>query len=385
MDVRQYFDAVDFSKHSVKSNWNWKYLFGAAVEKQTVLLTSQNFQKLDVVVIGAPFDSRIEETNSSEAPDKIREEIYQLSKFNSKLNVADLGNLKAAKSVKGNYKALRDIVEYFNELEIVTIVIGGSQDLSFGICDAFKSEKLFSYSTVDAFLDIKKGKETFNSKNYLSRVFSTQSNLFQFGLVGYQSHYIASELFSKTKGVNTNIRLGQLREDITLAEPVFRNSDVVSFDIGSVKHSEAPGGGSYTPNGLRSEEACQLAKYIGLSSRVKVFGLFEYDVKTDIHNLTAKLSAQVIWYFLEGLFNRQKEDLDKIEEYKMIQVEVKDLEKPIVFYNNTKTAQWWIKIQSFDNKAIYLACSEKEYSQASRDEIPELWLNYIQKLDEILK
>lgn len=385
MDVRHYFDAVDFSQYSEKRTWNWKYVIGAAIEKKTVSLTPQNFQKLDAAIIGVPFDSRGEEGNTSEAPNKIREELYQLSKFNRKLNVADFGNLKAAKSIKGNYQALSDIIEFFNELEIVTIVIGGSQDLSFGVCDAFRNSKLFSFSTIDAFLDIKKGKEPFSSTNYLSRIFGAQTNLFQFGLVGYQSHYIAPELFAKTKGVNTNVRLGQLREDIKLAEPVLRNSDVVSFDIGAVKHSEAPGSGSFTPNGLRSEEACQLAKYAGLSSCVKVFGLFEYVVKMDSHQLTAKLGAQIVWYFLDGFLYRRKEDPDKINEYKMFQVEVKNLDKPIVFYNNTETNQWWIKIQSIDKKAIYLACSVNEYNQASNDEIPELWLNYIQKLDEILK
>ena len=64
---------------------------------------------------------------------------------------------------------------------------------------------------------------------------------------------------------------------------------------------------------------------------------------------------------------------------------VKDLDKPIVFYNNTEANQWWMKIQTIDKKAIYLACSVNEYDQASNDEIPGLWLNYIQKLDEILK
>lgn len=385
MDVRHYFDAVDFSQYSEKSTWNWKYLVGAAIEKKTVTLTPNNFQKLDAVIIGVPFDSRIEKGNFSEAPDKIRAELYVLSKFNKQLNVADFGNLKAAKSVKGTYQALCDIIEFFNELEIATIVIGGSQDLSFGLCNAFRNNDLFSFTTVDAFLDIKKGKETFSSTNYLSRIFSAQNNLFQFGLVAYQSHYIAPELFTKTKGVNTNVRLGQLREDIKLAEPVFRNSDVVSFDIGAVKHAEAPGSGILTPNGLRSEEACQLAKYAGLSNRVKVFGLFEYDVKKDVHQLTSKLGAQILWYFLDGFLYRKKYDTDEIDTFKMFQVEVKDLDKPLEFYLNSETNQWWIKIQTIETKPIYLACSVHEYNQASNNEIPELWLNYIQKLDEILK
>ena len=385
MDVRHYFDAVDFIQFSETSQSNWKYLIGAAIEKKTSSLTLQNIQKLDIAIIGTPFDSRKAGTNLSDAPDKIREELYQLSKFDAKLNIADFGNLKPASSIKGNYHAIRDIVEFFHELGIVTILIGGSQDLSVGVCEAFKNNNLFSFSTIDAFLDIKKGKESFNSTNYLSRVFTSQPNLFQFSLIGFQSHYIASEYFLKTKGINKNIRLGRLRDDITLAEPILRNSNFLSFDIGAVKHSEAPGGCSFTPNGLRSEEVCQLAKYAGLSTRLKVFGLFEYDVQKDQYDLTAKLAAQIVWYFLEGFINRQAEKPDENDKCIMYQVEVKNIDKPLVFYKNTDTNQWWMQIYSYDKKPIYFGCSENEYKQASNNEIPELWLNYIQKLDELLK
>jgi hypothetical protein len=170
-----------------------------------------------------------------------------------------------------------------------------------------------------------------------------------------------------------------------VAEPVLRNTDVLSFDIGAVKYSEAPGSGSFKPNGLRSEEACQLAKYAGLSSRLKVFGLFEYDTEKDEHNLTAKLSAQIVWYFIEGFATRHNELPNENDNNIMYQVEVKNIDNPLVFYKNTETNQWWMQINTYDNKQMYFACSEVEYYQASNNEIPELWLNYIQKLDDILK
>lgn len=385
IDVRHYFDAVDFTQFSEKVKSNWKYQFGAAIEKKTTSLTPQNIKKLDIAIIGAPFDSRKLDNNLSEAPEKIREELYQLSKIDAKLNIADFGNLKSATSIKGNFQAIRDIVELFNELGVVTIIIGGSQDLTVGICEAFKANNMFSFSTIDAFLDIKKGRESFNSTNYLSRIFTTNPNIFQFSLIGYQSHYIASEYFSRTKGINNNIRLGRLNDNISIAEPALRNSDILSFDVGAIKHSEAPGSGSFSPNGLRSEEACQLAKYAGASNLMKVFGLFEYYTEKDEHDLTAKLIAQIIWYFTEGFTMRQNENPNENDKIIMYQVEVKNIDKPLVFYKNTETNQWWMQINTTDNKLFYFACSEFEYNQASNNEIPELWLNYIQKLDELLK
>jgi len=385
MDIRCYFDSVDFSTYYNSGHLNWKYSLGATIEKSTLSLSKENIQNLNIVIVGVPFDSKKENTYSPEAPDKIRAELYQLAKFNSKINIADFGNLKPASSNKGNYQALRDIVDYFNELEIVTIVIGGSQDLSIGICEAFHGNSYFSFSTIDAFLDIKIAKEPFNFSNYLSRVFSRQPQIFQFNLIGFQSHFIASECFNKTKGVNDHIRLGNLRNNITLAEPVLRNTDFLSFDINSVKYSESPGCTRIIPNGLRSEEACQITKYAGLSSRLKVFGLFDVVTENDQNNLTVKLAAQMIWYFLEGFINRDNESFDSKENTFMYQVEVDNVDKPIVFFKNTITNRWWMQIETTEKKKLCFACSEREYEQASNNEIPELWLKYIQKIDVLLK
>lgn len=385
MDVRYYFEPVDFTAFYNTGHLGWKNSLGSVIEKNTVSISKENIGKLNVAVVGAPFDSRKEADNLSEVPDKIRAELYQLSKFSEKINVADFGNLKPASSVKGNYQALRDIVDYFNEQKIVTIIIGGSQDLSVGICEAFKSEKYFSYSTVDAFLDVKQGKEPFNSSNYLSRLFTNQPNLFQFNLIGFQSHYIISENLNRIKSVSNHLRLGSLRENITIVEPVLRNTDFLSFDVNSVKYSDAPGSMLSIPNGLRNEEACQLAKYAGVSDRLKVFGVFDIVAENDIKNLTVKLTSQLIWYFLEGYLNRDNENPEDNENNIMFQVEVENVDKPIVFFKNSITNRWWIQIETPDKSKLHFACTEKDYKQASNNEIPEIWFNYIQKIDSLLK
>jgi formiminoglutamase len=385
MEVRYYFDSVDFSTFYNSGQLNWKYSIGSVIEKNSVALSKENIQKLTIAIVGVPFDSRKENTYSPEAPDKIRAELYQLAKFDSKINIADFGNLKPASSIKGNYQALRDIVDYFNELKIVTIIIGGSQDLSVGICEAFKGDVYFSYSSIDAFLDVKTAKESFNFSNYLTRIFTNQPQIFQFNLIGFQSHYMASEHLNNTKGVSDHIRLGNLRSNISLAEPVLRNTDFLSFDINSVKYSDAPGCMRIIPNGLRSEEACQLTKYAGLSNRLKVFGLFDVVTENDPNNLTVKLAAQMIWYFLEGFINRDNEEPDTGENKIMYRVEVNNIDKPIVFLKNTATNRWWMQIETTGKRKLCFACSERDYEQASNNEIPELWLKYIQKIDEPLK
>jgi len=385
MDVRHYFDAVIFLKFSETNPSGWKYSLGEAIEKHTKRLKVEKIQKLDLVIFGVPFDSRTPGKETTEAPDIIRNDLYYLAKPEQDLKIADFGNLKPSVNSKGIYKALRDIVEYFNEINVPVIIIGGSQDLNYGICEAFNTNKLFTYSTIDATLDIKKGREQFSSKNYLTKIFSGNPQIFQFSLIGYQGHKIAKEYFLKTRGINNHVRLGQLRDDITVAEPILRNSDVLSFDIGAIKYSDAPSRNCMNPNGLRSEEACQLAKYAGMSERLKVFGLYDTDPEKDENNITIKLSAQIIWYFIDGFTNRKNLKTSLDENRVVYQVDVKGVSNPLVFYKNNITGQWWMELQSFKNEKIVIGCTEEEYIQASNNDIPQMWLKYIQKIDEILK
>jgi len=383
MDVRHYFDSVDFSTFRDSRQLAWKYTLGAAIEKNTGSLSSKNIQKLEIAIVGVTFDSRKKE-KKSDAPDKIRMQLYPLANLGRTCNIVDFGNLKPASSQKGNYQALRDIIDYFNELQVLTIVIGGSQDLTLGIYDAFAGDPFLCLSTVDAFLDVKKGKETLSSTNYLSRIFSRQQ-LFQFSLIGFQRHYVSGGYLSKTSGIGHHLGLGQLREDFKLVEPILRNTDFLSFDTGAIKSSEAPGNENFSPNGLLGDEACQLAKYAGLSKRLKVFGLFEMNPDFDTNQLTAKLSAQIVWYFLEGYGQRYQHSELAEENSTRYQVEVKNLDKPLVFLKNNITHQWWVQVESVNHKTMYFACSENEYEQAANNEIPGLWLKYIQKTDETLK
>lgn len=383
MDIRHYFNPVNFAK--LPELCTSKYSVGRAIKNYSLKLTVSNIQNVEVAIFGVPNNNRSSETGSAKSPDIIRGELYQLTNLNGNLNFVDFGNLRATKSQKGTYLALRDVVEYFNELNIATIIIGGSQDLTIGVCEAFKNDRFFTLVSVDALLDVKKGNETLDSTNYLTRVFNLNPNLFQFSLLGYQSHFVAHDLFSKTKGVGEHLRLGLLREDLKEAEPIIRNADVLSFDVGAIKYIEAPGRNHVAPNGLRGEEACQLAKYAGVSSRLRVFGLFEADTQKDKSGLTAKLSAQIIWYFLEGFITRQIEKTESIENKVIYKVEVKDIDKPLVFHHHTETNRWWLEIQLLTGEKIYVACSEKEYSQASNNDIPELWLKYVQKTDDLSK
>ncbi|MDX8337684.1 arginase family protein [Draconibacterium sp. IB214405] len=383
MNLFPYFDAVDFSQYVDDVPFAWKYSVGATIEKNTLKLQEGRLKNIELAIVGVPFNSEDDDFKRTTTPDSLRRAFYSLAGV-GKLNIIDFGNLKASSSHKGNYLALRDVVDYLSELGIVTIILGGSQDYSYGVCQAFRSDPFFSFCSVDAFLDVKKGVESLSPENYLSQVFKTIPDLFQFSLLAYQSHYVPEIYFEKTKGIGPHVRLGKLRDDWSSAEPVFRNCDFLSFDMCALKHSEAPNK-NLQPNGLYADEACQLMKLAGASNRMKVFGLFGMEDQPDEESLTVNLAAQLVWYFIQGYLIRDKRKPEQGDGFSTFSVEIAELSAPLVFCKNETTGQWWIRVQAINNEIKYFACSEKDYQNATDNEIPEIWLKYVQKTDELLK
>jgi len=181
------------------------------------------------------------------------------------------------------------------------------------------------------------------------------------------------------------LRLGVLRTNFLVAEPLMRNTDVLSFDMGALKFTEAPGTPQQNPNGLRGEEACQLARYAGTSDRIKVFGLFETTPENDRQGTTVKLAAEIIWYFLEGCVIRKREAGFNKENKIVYKVEIDEMDQPLVFFHEQETNRWWFEINSVAGETAHFACSEEDYKVASSNEIPGKWLDYIQKMDGLSK
>jgi formiminoglutamase len=380
MNFPDYFDPVDFSYFKNCSSVQGKYIIGHDIAESTKRLSDSNIHEYDMAIVGIPMENRKYIKKGSSPPDIIRNHLYSLARADKKINIVDFGNLKPTKSFKGTLLAVRDITEYLRDIGITTIFIGGSQDLTAGICEAFKNVKYFTLSDIDAVLDIKKGVEKFSSSNYLTNIFKSLPNLFQFNLIGYQNHLVGEKLINKIRNYGERMRLGQLRDNFAHSEPLLRNADVVSMDLGVINYSDAPGTCQKNPNGLRGEEACRLARYSGMSDNLKVFSLFELNTTDDKENITAKLAAEIIWYFIDGFI--YKPDYNKKIVYK---VEISGLGNPVIFLQEPVSNRWWFEIKSVSGEKKLIACTENEYFKAADNEIPDKWLKFVQKMDAISK
>lgn len=90
------------------------------------------------------------------------------------------------------------------------------------------------------------------------------------------------------------------RAAIEETEPVIRDADLLTFRLGALKQSEAPGvDNACTIPVIFWREACQICRYAGMSDKLTSFGLYGFRRKLDQHGQTAQAAAQLIWYFLK--------------------------------------------------------------------------------------
>jgi hypothetical protein len=182
-------------------------------------------------------------------------------------------------------------------------------------------------------------------------------------------------------------RLGQVRKRIEDVEPIVRNADVLSFDVSAIRQSDAPGNGNASPNGFYGEEACQITRYAGMSDKLSSIGFYEINPAFDVSRQTVHLVAQMIWYFIDGFYNRKKDYpiVDK-SEYTKYRVSITNHEHEIVFYKSNKSDRWWMDVPYPVNHQIkferhhMVPCSYSDYETACQDEMPDKWWQTYQKL-----
>lgn len=316
------------------------------------------------------------------SPQIIREEFYRLKKTSSGLHIADFGNLRLGKNINETIFALQEVSALFLHQNIKVIIIGGSQLLTSGSFNALKEfENNINLVHIDSRIDLSVTNESVKECHYLNRLIENEAAyLYNITCVGYQSYFVdAKQLKILDENYFEHYRLGTLRTNFSNIEPVFRDADIVSFDISSVRVSEAPAQFDGSPNGLYADEACRLARYAGISDRLRIFGIYNIECQYDNNRQTAKLVAQATWYFLDGYKHRNHNYKNNLKENCIkYEVQIDEIDFPIVFLKNNHSNQWWINVKGIktDDKApesVFVSCTEADYSMACLNEIPERW------------
>jgi formiminoglutamase len=348
-------------------------------------------EHVDMALIGVPEDRNAVNNNGCAlAPDPIRHYFYRLYPGDFNPRIADLGNIRQGHSPNDTYVALTTIVTELLEQNIVPIILGGSQDITYANYKAYQGMgQIINIVSIDNMFDLGKSEGTLNAESWLSNIILNQPNyLFNFANIGYQTYFVDQVALKLMENLFFDTyRLGNVRSNLEEVEPIVRNADMLTFDVSAIRKSDAPGNQNVTPNGFYGEEGCQIFRYAGLSDKLTSLGIYEYNPKLDQDGQTAHLIAQMIWYFMEGFYSRPHDfPFRNKEDYLKYHVTISDHAQDITFYKSKKTDRWWMEIplpaeQRMKYERHYLVpCSYTDYQQATADEIPDRWWMVYQKL-----
>ncbi|MBX2973614.1 MAG: arginase family protein, partial [Flavobacteriales bacterium] len=178
------------------------------------------------------------------APDAVRDELYRLYMPNGQINIVDLGDIHPGASAADTQHAVSETIAELVRMNIVPVMIGGGQGHTFSQYLAYeKLERTANLVCIDARFDLGEPGQGLAESSYLSHIVLRQPNyLFNYSNLGFQTYLVDQpgiELIDKL--FFEAHRLGELRTNISEAEPVLRNADTVSVDMSSIRRSDAPG------------------------------------------------------------------------------------------------------------------------------------------------
>jgi formiminoglutamase len=333
--------------------------------------TNSDWSEADIVLIGCG-EQRGQDMNAgwSFAADAVREELYRMYDWHTSVKVADMGNILEGATVGDTRAALRTVLQELDQAGKIAVVIGGSQDLTLQQYDSFKrSEKTINAAVIDMLIDLEET-EGISDTGFLMDMLTGQPNFIRhFSHLGFQSYYVNPRMLETLDKLRFDcFRLGRVRENLEEMEPVLRNCDLLSVDMNAVRLCDAPFLRNGSPNGLFGDEMCQLMRYAGMSSQLSSLGIYGYQPEHDTNKQSAKLIAQMLWYFVDGYQVRRNEaDLKNRDEF--IEYNIALTGNDTLFLKSKKTNRWWMQLPD----GAFTPCSYNDYITAGNNEIPERW------------
>lgn len=306
----------------------------------------------------------------------VRKHFYNLYHWHTDVKVVDIGNIKSGASLEDTYSALQQVLSECSALGKKVVVIGGTHDIMLAQYNVFATQKkIIEAVCVDAFLDMNIDSRL-PAENFLMSMFTGEPNyLKHYNHIGFQSYFVHPSMLETIDKLRFDCyRVGIVKEHMETMEPVVRNAHIFGFDITAIQSSHAPAN-RITPNGFNGEEACMLMQYAGMSGLANTIGIYGYNYKQDISDLTAKQISHMLWYLMDGIQKGKNEaPLEQREYYNEFRLMFADFET--MFLQSKRTQRWWMQLPD----KTFVACSGKDYATALNNDIPERWLRAAERL-----
>jgi len=340
-----------------------------------------DLEGIKVAIFGV-HDRRIDGLNqgASQGADACRKEFYRLMKPKTWMQVADLGNVDAGNTAEDTLFAVQTVLHELSDRGITAVLMGGDEKMALLQYHALKNQSPnLEVTYCGKQINLREG-------SWMNKmVLDEKSQLYNLSTIAYQTYLTEQESLDAIERMFFDpVRLGSIRSKLSIAEPIFRGSHLAVFDCGVIRASDFPGVREASPNGLFNEEACQLARYAGLSDACQSIGLFNFSPAFDTHGVSARQVAQMLWCFLEAYPQRLKEDPknhpDQFLKYRLAMKE----DHEVVFYKSQSTDRWWMEIPhpksgKVNTMPFVIPCEYEDYLLAASEELPDRWWRFYQK------
>ncbi len=326
----------------------------------------------------------IEENQSSKISQSkfthIRENFYQLYPGNWSSKIIDLGNIQQGNTPDDTRYLVEKILSHLLKQKLIPIILGGNKELIYAQYRAYSEVKYMvnllgvshTFDLGDADLDL-------SATNYLSHIVVKKPyNLFNYTNLGYQTFYVnQDEIELMERLLFECYRLGGVKSNLSMVEPLFRDADFTCFDMTSLKSSEIGSSSHHMVNGFTAQEFCAFSRYAGISDKTSSYGVYELQQFND-SSAFASLISQMIWYIIEGINLRFNEEYPQFNQnFTKFTVPIED--QNLVFLESKTSGRWWIEIPYLGKgnklkEQTFISCSKEDYLNACKCEFPERWI-----------
>jgi arginase family enzyme len=322
--------------------------------------------------------------------DAIRHYLYQLRNDVYAKAFCDLGDYRFPLKRASNYESLAVLLTEVQAQGGVPLLLGRGAHYTYAqyLAYEYREQYVNLVQVAPRFrIDLKAGAKV-DDVNYLAPMLLREPNyLFNFSQLGYQSYFMNREHLELMEQLYfEGIRLGDIRADLKLAEPVMRQANLLSIDLGAVRYADYQASDAASPNGFAGEEICALARYAGLNGTLHAAGFYNYHPPKDPHGQCAHLIAHAIWYLVEGmLYNRHEFPYDNLAQYMRYHVRMENEQETMVFYKSKFSGRWWVevpieKLRAEDRPHQLIPCTYEDYLQAVEHQIPDRYWKALMKL-----
>lgn len=373
-----------------------------------------SLENVTLALVGVCEDrGSVDNSGCAAAPDAVRRKLYRLVSPVDNLKMVDLGNILPGRSLDDTLFALTDVLYELMVKNITVVILGGSQDLTFAQYKVYeKLGRIVNMGAIDSRFDLN-STDRIDSSSYVFHIVKQDPNfLFNFTNIGYQSYFNAREMVELMDELKFDTyRLGAIQQGMRRAETLIRAVDMLSVDMSAVRQSDCPAHGNPSPHGFYGEELCQMARFAGMSDKLTTIGFYELNPRYDNHSQSAHMLAHALWYFIEGYFNRTYDfpyrDRENYRRY-LVTLNPQNMgeagesaiegdfmhadvnQQEIVFIKSKKSERWWMEVPcEMDERRqrymhhLLVPCTYEEYQQAMHNEVPELWMKYYIRVNEL--